>query len=163
MLYCAKCETLSLDGETCPMCGGKKLRPVRPGDPVLLLTTGGEETQRICSAFEDAGIPHEARPLGTGGIMRIYTGGPDNTSSVRIFVPYQAVERCREILTDIGVLNESGVIADPPGEKLSEESLSRGWRVSRRIFSAFLFLLAIVLVVALSDDLVNLIKSLFGR
>lgn len=162
MLYCAKCETLSLDGETCPMCGGKRLRPVRPDDPVLLLTTGGEESRQICSAFEDAGIPHEAHPLGTGGIMRIYTGSPDNIADVRIFVPYCAVERCREILTNIGVLGGDGKKLLSSAQKGSDEALSRSWRVSRRIFTAFLFILAVVLVVSLSDQLVSLIKSLFG-
>ena len=162
MLYCAKCETLSLDEETCPMCGGKKLRPARPDDPVLLLTTGGEESRQICSALEDAGIPYEARPLGTGGIMKIYTGGPDNLADVRIFVPYRAVGKCREILTDIGFFDEDGKKPLSSEENNSDESLSRGWRAARRIFTAFLFILAIVLVVGLSDQLVNFIKSLFG-
>ena len=161
MLYCAKCETLSLDGETCPMCGGRKLRPVEPGDPVLLMTTGGEEGRKICSALQDAGIPYEARPLGTGGIMKIYTGGPDNISDVRVFVPYQAIGRCREILTEIGILREDGTKASPAAKKTAEESLSRSRRIFVRIFSAILFLLAVVLVVFLSDHLVNFIKSLF--
>ncbi len=161
MLYCAKCETLSLDGETCPLCGGKNLREARPGDPVLLLTTGGEESRRICSAFEDAGIPHEARPLGTGGIMKIYTGAPDNVSDVRIFVPFQAVEPCRKILTEIGALNESGGKDGPSPKTGPGESQSRGRRVCRKIFAAFLFLLAIVLVVELSDSLVEFVKTLF--
>ncbi len=162
MLYCAKCETLSLDEETCPMCGGKKLRPARPDDPVLLLTTGGEEGRKVCSAFEDAGIPHEARPLGTGGIMKIYTGGPDNVSDVRIFVPYRAVGQCREILTDIGFLDESGTKIPASQEEASSGSQSYNWHVAGKIFTAFLLILVVVAVVSLSDTLVGFLKSLFG-
>lgn len=161
MLYCARCETLSLDGETCPLCGGSKLRQARPDDPVLLLSTGGEESRKICDAFEDAGIPHEERPLGTGGIMKIYAGSPGN-ADIRIFVPYQAIGQCKQILTQIGILDEGGKMIRSSEEKASDGSMSRGLRIPGKIFSAVLFALAIVLVVSLSDGLVNLIRSLFS-
>lgn len=164
MLYCASCEVLSTDGETCPMCGGKKLRPVEPGDPVLLMTTGAEESRRICGAFQDVGIPCEALPLGTGGIMEIYTGTMAAGASVRIFVPYRAVERCRQILTETGLLDETGKKAGPEStEELDGEPKRRAKNTAVKICSAIAFLALVWLTVTFADAIVTFARSLFGH
>ena len=164
MLYCASCEVLSTDGETCPMCGGKKLRPVEQGDPVLLMTTGAEESRRICDAFKDDGIPCEALPLGTGGIMQIYTGTIAQGASVRIFVPYRAVERCRQILAEYGILDGTLEKAGPESpDEPGGKPRHRVRHAAVQICSALALLALIWLTVTFADTLVNFAKSLFAH
>lgn len=164
MLYCENCQVLSRDGKTCPLCGSKKLRPVCPDDPVLLLTVGEEESSRISAAFSDASIPCMAQAQGAGGVLNLLGGRPRSTAR-RIFVPYREVEHAREVLIGIGAVKENAAagLKDAPAELQKEEPVpvSRKGRMAARIFCAVSFLALVWVVVYFSDRLADFLKSLF--
>ena len=161
MLYCAKCQVLAGAGVECPSCGSKKLREVRPNDPVLLLTADEMECAAVRAAFDDGGIAHEERMCGPGAPPSILYGRMPN-AAYRIFVPFGEIDRCREILRGIGVLGEND-------EKVSDFKISdsRKPETNRirmaffRIMAAILFLGLIYGVVNLTDAFINFLKAAF--
>lgn len=164
MLYCERCQVLSCDETMCPMCGSRKLRSVSENDPVLLFTAGAEETQRIAAAFDDAGIPHMERIQGGGRPTSIVLG-QSRCAQMRIFVPYGKIDQAKDIMLGIGALKDDGEKSEPAqqdeqaGKKTVPMSSAR--RTAVRIFSALLFLILVVVVVAGADTIVNLFKSFF--
>lgn len=164
MLYCTRCQVLSTDGDRCPLCGGKKLRPARADDPVLLLTTGEGESRQIAAAFDDAGIPHMERPLDTGSASSIILG-QSRCSQTRVFVPFGEIGTARDVLTGIGFLHDGTdgtAPAEPPERKDGpEKTMGRGKRLAVRILSVLLFAVVVTLVVFLADGIAGRFKSLF--
>jgi hypothetical protein len=179
MLYCTRCQVLSTDGDRCPLCGGKKLRPARADDPVLLLTTGEGESRQIAAAFDDAGIPHMERPLDTGSASSIILG-QSRCSQTRVFVPFGEIGTARDVLTGIGFLHDGTdgtapvepperkdgpdgtAPAEPPERKDGpEKTVGRGKRLAVRILSVLLFAVVVTLVVFLADGIAGRFKSLF--
>ncbi|MCI1991315.1 MAG: hypothetical protein LKJ59_08310 [Oscillospiraceae bacterium] len=164
MLYCTRCQVLSTDGDRCPLCGGKKLRPARADDPVLLLTTGEGESRQIAAAFDDAGIPHMERPLDTGSASSIILG-QSRCSQTRVFVPFGEIGTARDVLTGIGFLHDGTdgtAPAEPPERKDGpEKTMGRGKRLAVCILSVLLFAVVVTLVVFLADGIAGRFKSLF--
>lgn len=162
MLYCPKCQVLSRDGKTCPSCYGRKLREVRPDDPVLLLTTDEATGCSIKAAFDANKIEYEERVCGTGGISPVILGR--TAANYRIFVPYHEISRCKSILLDIGVLDEQGnkVRLSPAGEtEENEKQMSPLKRFWVRALSAVLFIILIWLAVTAADWLVSVVQAIF--
>ena len=156
MQYCEDCQVLSKDGESCPSCGGKNLRPVRNDDPILLLTVGGEESQRISAAFDDAGIPHMERRMGSGGYVSPILG-QSRCSDFRIFVPYEKIADAENVLRGIGALKEH-----PPEDEKSEEIPESGSRRRARHIIIALMLGALICVAVLATDtLISEFKNFF--
>lgn len=161
MLYCATCQILVRDGERCPVCGSRKLREAEPTDPVLLMTSDRSESEAASAAFDDNGIPHEERVCGLGGASRFPYGKSPNVS-IDIFVPYEKIDQCREILESIGILS-NGERRGKKTEIENEETepMSPGRRTFLRITSAVAFLILIWLAVSLSDNIVYFVKTMF--
>ncbi len=162
MLYCERCQVLSRDGKTCPLCGSRKLRPVCPDDPVLLLTVGEDEAIRITAAFKESSVPCLARSSGSGGYISIILGR-SRCSDVRIFIPFNKIEHAKEILIGIGFLKtekESEKKADS-GEQGGKVPMSRCKRIAVKIISVILFFFLIWGVVILSDWVITRLKGLF--
>lgn len=165
MLYCAKCQILVENGAECPSCGSKKLREVRQNDPVLLLTSDEVQSGSVKAAFDDSGIPHEERMCGPGAPPSLLYGRSPN-SLYHIFVPFGAVEQCREILQEIGVPGENeeagqGLSLPENDENEDGFPLHRVRRILIRIWSAVCLLVLIWAVVELSDTLIAFLKSAF--
>lgn len=153
MMYCPKCQALSEDGTACPSCGSRKLREALPEDPILLLTAGGGECDRITAAFEEEGIPFELRMNGIGGPPEsLYGRAPGSEKNV--FVPYGALDRCREILDSLGMLDGSGRLKRAKGREMNAP-LRSFWR----IFSVVLFLLLVWVVVTFTDRIAEAVKA----
>ncbi len=167
MLYCPRCQILCKKGESrCPSCGSKKLRPVQPTDPILLLTASKQECARITTAFQDAEIPCTVRWPGSGGLMNLL-GGTNRTADGRIFVPFSAISQCRRILQSIGALKAedekdslSGRTGGSNGKEEPPVPMSRGKRTAVRIFSVILFIFLVWAVVNLADDLTDCIRNM---
>ncbi len=173
MLYCERCQMLSEDGETCSLCGSRKLRPVSANDPVFLFTTGQEEAERIAAAFDDEKLPHMERILENGSASPALLG-QNRFASTRIFVPFAEMEHARDVMRGIGALKDGGEEDGPavsgagahtaPREAArgkEEKPMSSGRRAALRIVSIILFLLLVCLVVFGSDAIVAVIKSIF--
>lgn len=162
MLYCARCQVLAGAGVECPSCGSKKLREVRPNDPVLLLMADETECAAIRAAFDDGGIAHEERMCGPGTPPSILYGKMPG-ADYRIFVPFGELDRCRDILRGIGVLGEDGKVQRPASPFEEEEKPAGGGlrRAFFRIGAALLFLAAVALAVGLADKLAAFFKSVF--
>lgn len=162
MLYCPRCQVLAGAGVECPSCGSKKLREVRPDDPVFLLTADEAECSAVRAAFDDGGIVHEERMCGPGAPSSVLYGRMPN-AVYRIFVPFGELDRCRETLRGIGMLGENGKIQKPASPSEEEEKPAPGGlrRTFFRIEAALLFLAAIMLTVYLSDKLAAFFKSVF--
>ena len=161
MLYCAKCQFLTDGGAECPSCGSRKLREVRPDDPVLLLSAGEPGCGAALAALDEVGIPHEERMCGTGAPSALLYGRSPG-ARYRVFVPFRELTRCRELMEFIGVPLEPGKAGPqvpPDAEKKTERQWGRTGRFLVRILSAVFFLLLVWAVVALTDGLIALIKS----
>lgn len=152
MLYCPKCQALSMDGVACPACGSKKLREAQPEDPVLLMTAGGEDCGRAVQALQAEEIPCELRMSGAGGPPEELYGRAPGTEK-NIFVPYGSLDRCKEVLGSAGMLDESGRL-----KRNGEAEMSTPRRSFWRVFSALLFALLVWAAVSLSDHIAEAIK-----
>ena len=92
MLYCEDCGYL-YEGAACPLCGSRKGREPRSGDPCFLAERGQMECDMLVDLLKQNGIPSLARGrLGAG--LTVYTGL--NLEQFRIFVPYEAFEQAQE-------------------------------------------------------------------
>lgn len=161
MLYCSKCQMLVTTGQVCPSCGGKKLREVGRNDPVLLYTANETIRDTICAALDENGIPHEERMCGPGAPPSILYGKVPY-SNYHIFVPFQAVERCKEILQEIGVPGENNCLSEIDQTKEEQKSNKNHVKPAFfRIMTAVLFLLLVTVVVNLTDEFIDLLKSMF--
>ena len=171
MFYCDKCQILSKDEETCPLCGNRRLRPVAANDPVLLFTTWNEEAQRIAAAFDDDGIPHMERVVEGGGASPVLLGR-NRCAQIRIFVPFSEIGHARDVMRGIGALkdegkddqelsNEAPQSAPKDTEKKTEEPMSPGRQAFMRILSILMFLLLVCAVVFGADAIVGGFKSIF--
>ena len=172
MLYCDRCQVLSEDEETCPLCGGHKLRPAAANDPVLLFTTCEEEAQRIAAAFDDERIPHMER-MQEGGSASSIVLGRSRCAQMRIFVPFGEIGHARDVMHGIGALKdgwkEDAAISNGDSEAAPQKAahgkeevpMSRGRRIALRIFSIIMFLILVSAVVFGADAIVNAFKSMF--
>ena len=161
MLYCAKCQLLVREGDRCPACGSRSLRSTEPTDPVLLMTTDRMEAEAVLAAFKDTNIPCEQRDCGVGVPPAIFYGRSLH-ESVDLFVPFEALDRCREILKGMGIIDENEQRRKKTAPELQKaEPMSPARKAALRIASAIAFLMLIWLVVSLSDSIVNFIKTLF--
>lgn len=153
MMYCPKCQALSEDGTACPSCGSRKLREARPDDPILLLTAGGAECDRITAAFREEDIPFELRMNGFGGPPEsLYGRSPGSEKNV--FVPYGALDRCREILESLELLDGSGRL-----KRAENREMSTPLRSFWRVFSVVLFLLLVWAAVTFTDRIAEAVKA----
>lgn len=165
MLYCPNCQILCTDGKKCPLCGKKKLREVKPSDPVLLITTGESKCDEIAAALDDNKIPHEERINGLGIPSSVY--GKSSNISKNVFVSYGELEHSKEILRNIGALieteHEEGQ-TKPLNENKEEDfaPMGRTKRIFARIVSAILFIILIWGVVTAADNIADAVKSLLG-
>lgn len=179
MLYCPKCQMLSTDSETCPSCGGKRLREPQAEDPVLLITADETKTEMIEAVFEDNNLPYEERISGLGGPPSVIFGKSTNTNK-NIFVSYGELEAATALLNGIGILDSSDMPEQGLGEKEnrdrdnistndendgehSPEELSSRKRTFLRIVSVILFILAVWGVVTVSDYAANGLKGFFSN
>lgn len=160
MLYCESCQTAVPEGEACPACGGKNLRPIADEDPVLLMTAGEEEASRIAAAFEEASIPCMTRSSDAGGYSSIILG-KSRCADVRIYAPFGETEHAREVLFGIGALKTPGADGTPEagGEQASAEKKKSP---VGEIAAVVLFFLLIWLVVSGTDLLTGFFKKLFS-
>lgn len=171
MMYCDRCQVLSKDGETCPLCGSHRLRPAAANDTVLLFTAGQDEAERIAAAFDDSGIPHMERVQEGGSASQIPLG-QNRFAQVRIFVPFGQIENARDVMRGIGALKDDAkdteLSKDLTGEEhgkenneKKKEAMSPGRKAALRIFSIVLFLILVCAVVFGADAIVGAFKSMF--
>ena len=164
MLYCPACQVLC-QGERCPSCGGGKLRLPQGNDPVLLMTADELECGRIAAVLEEHRIPHEERICGLEARPAAYFG-PQAAANKNIFVPYSALDQCRDLLSGIGILEEADREEtdqeDTQKADLAEPSMSPLTKTGWRIFSVLLFLALVWAVVAVSDVLFRNLRSMLG-
>ena len=163
MQYCASCQVLSRDGDKCPSCGSRKLREVRQNDPVLLLTADEIECTMIKAAFDDANISHGERMSGTGSPSSVLYGRMPN-ASYDIFVPFGELENCKEILKDMGVIDENGQRVkktDMPEQTEQEKEMSPAKRMMVRAGSVVLFIVLVWAAVAATDSIVSAVRAFF--
>ena len=84
MTYCENCEIV-FEGVRCPVCGGKKAREPAPNDPCFLCTLGAVESEMLCEALKDSGVPVVKKGRFGAG-MALKVGLMAERS--RIYVPY---------------------------------------------------------------------------
>lgn len=155
MRYCPRCQVLVKEEDVCPSCGSKKLREIEENDPVLLYSADEMKCGMIRAALDENGIPHEERMCGPGAPPSLLYGKMPN-ALYRIFVPFGALERCKRILEEIGVLGENNSEPD-----IREPETNRGKHIFYRIMASLLFLGLIYGVVTLADSFIDFLKSAF--
>ena len=125
--YCEKCRT-AFEGERCPVCGRKKVRPAEPED--LCLLTEKEEiwSEAVGDALTMNGIPFVMKNvLGAGvtvltGLMR---------ERVRFYVYFRQLDEARETVEELFPSEQTGedlsfggepeTIAAGAGEEIEED------------------------------------------
>ena len=95
MLYCPRCSLLA-EG-TCPQCGGK-VRELRENDPVLFARTDALHAAMLEPLLEEEQIP-SSRGATVGAAFAMDGGMP--LEEIRLYVPYGAYARARELLETI--------------------------------------------------------------
>ena len=95
MLYCSNCQRLA-EGD-CPNCGKKarKLREVRPNDPVHFFTGNYIQTSMAEPLLEENGIPC-AKTSAHGAALSMMTG--DYLEQYLLAVPYAAYDRAVRLI-----------------------------------------------------------------
>ncbi|MBR3243401.1 MAG: DUF2007 domain-containing protein [Parasporobacterium sp.] len=63
------------------------------------------EAARIVAVLEDAGIPSYVNEDGAGNLVRLYSG--HSSTAHRIFVPDKAESEAKEILKEMGLLEDA--------------------------------------------------------
>ena len=111
MNYCEKCKSLS-DGETCSVCGNKKLREAAPDDFCVLTECDQTYGEMIKDAVQGAGIPCVLMPFGNG--VRSMFGL--RLEKYQVLVPYDRYESAVELLNDF--------VNDPVTNELKERLLA---------------------------------------
>jgi len=84
-----------IDQEKCPECKKKKLRPPKENDPVYLLSKHAIWAGAVEDILRESGVPCLKRSE-QGGALTIITG--EIAATYRIFVPYSALEKAKELL-----------------------------------------------------------------
>lgn len=160
MLYCPKCQLITSDSSvSCPCCGSKKLRNPEPDDPALLMTVDKNKAQIIEPLFQDNNIIYEKRITdGLGGLNKIYFG-KDYITNYNIFVSFGDIEKCTELLYNVGVIDTKDK-KDVENNAEEFEEMSPKRRFFWRTFSAVLFIIIVWIVVCLADYAANIIKEL---
>ncbi len=99
MLYCEKCRSAVNEGEkVCPVCGGKKLRPVREDDPCFLAEKDQIWSEVVEDLLKDNGIPFLMKGrMGAGLAINV---GPMFEKN-RYYVNYADLERAKELVDSV--------------------------------------------------------------
>ncbi len=101
MLYCAKCWEAFAEGR-CPVCGGRKNRPLREEDPVFLMETDGLWVGAVEEMLRDNGVPTMRK--GRHGAFLTAVCGPVS-EIYEIGVPFADLEKAKalvEVFSDCG-------------------------------------------------------------
>ena len=109
MLYCEKCRAaVGEEEKTCPVCGGKKLRPIREDDPCFLIEKDQIWSEVVEDSLRGAGIPFLMKGrMGAGLAINV---GPMFEKN-RYYVNFSDLDRAKEIMD--GVFGE--------GEEVEED------------------------------------------
>ena len=148
-LYCAACRRIAEEGETCPHCGERELRPLLEEDPVFLAGIDAESFGFLKENLEREKIAFEAeeQPLPPDG--SVYSGkallpGRD------IYVAARDLERADAVLSEtFASVKEMNAM---PQKK----------RIAVQIVSVFLFVVLIYLVIRGADAVAAFIRNLFS-
>ena len=92
-MYCEKCSLLS-EGDRCPACGSRKVRPPKDDDYCYLTEKDAMWSGMLEDIFRQEGIPCMTRPvLGAGFAMKV---GPLSEKS-RFYIPFSHLQKAREL------------------------------------------------------------------
>lgn len=165
MKYCKKCKRFFKDEESvCKHCNKPLEKITDKNIPVYLLSSGGFELQRIKTALEDSGIPCSKTPKKRNISADIVTGC--DYAEYDLLVPYAAYKKAYEVCIGIGAIKEGDVqIIDDNSADFQDdeeiEEMTPARRTAVRIFSAFLFIIVVALVIFATDYVVKLVQGLF--
>lgn len=99
MLYCEKCRSAVNEGEkVCPVCGARKLRPVREDDPCFLVEKDQIWSEVVEDLLKEGGIPYLMKGrMGAGLAISV---GPMFEKN-RYYVNFPDLERARELMDSV--------------------------------------------------------------
>ena len=168
MRYCTRCKCLYKNDQTesCPVCGRKTITDPSHFSPVRIVTANGFELERIRAALEDGDIPYSYQEAPRDAGIQILNAAPPENCDV--FVPLSAYQQAVELLIGIGALQEDAIPdeADPVLQKAQKEAAEEELPPQKakmiRIVSGIGFLLLLVLVVWLTDFVMEFIIQLFA-
>ena len=96
-MYCEKCCMVT-DGDRCPACGGKKLRPPEPGDPCFLTELDCLSAGILEDVLKQDGIPLlKKNVLGAGLAISV---GP-MLERYRFYVPYERLPEAAALAEEL--------------------------------------------------------------
>lgn len=95
--YCNIC-CLPFDGEHCPVCGTKKIKPIEPGDLCFLTEKEQIWSDMLADVFNQQNIPFiQKKVLGAG--LAIKTG--PMRERVRFYVFYKQLSEAKSIVDEL--------------------------------------------------------------
>lgn len=167
MRYCTKCRKVyAPNEELCTACGEKLQKDVQPDNPVYLITSCGFELDRILAVLQDEKIPYAQQRVKRKSSAHDVTG--EIKWQENLYVPYGMLQQAQDALIGIGAMQPEGEAAAPEyaaegvpaHEKAECEEMHKGKRLVWRLLSAVLLIVLIWGVVAVTDQLVAVIKQL---
>ena len=175
MKYCSDCKKLYNGAEiTCADCNKKYKDIVDINEPVLLCVVGSVERSLVCGALNDANIPFVEQQYGKLGVVNETVTGYDmKLLNIAVLVPYSAVPKAYEAITNVGVPVRfddeilEAVKSDVEKYKLTldekeGDNMSAVKRTTVKVLSAIAFIILVALVVFGTDYVMELIMNLFG-
>lgn len=162
--YCPRCKKIFETQNTkCYECGKNLVEKPAGESPVLLITTGGFELERIKAALEGEDIPcavHEAK----GNVnMKILNEG--DMCENEVIIPLAAYNHACDVLIGIGAIKpEDNTLTVPEDIKIEDidDEMTPRKRFWVRFASIVLFIVVIWLAITATDIGIAFVKKLFG-
>ena len=154
MLYCTKCKTVCADSmRTCPNCKRSRgLRPIKGEDEVFFMKVHEMEAAELETLFDAQAVRCRMEPVKAGFAVSTYD--PEFLPSDKnIYVEYQDLERANALM--------AAEVEDTELPEEEEDDMPRGKRMVIQTVSIIAFLLAVMLLVLLTDSVANALKNLF--
>lgn len=95
-MICRRCRVIC-EGE-CPICGKRRLYEPESNEPVLLMVLTPMQAMLVEPILQDSGIPY-SRSGTIGGALSLMGGMM--LESCRFYVPYAALGKSREAITNV--------------------------------------------------------------
>ena len=155
MLYCTKCKTVCADSlRTCPNCKRSRgLRPIREEDEVFFMKVSEIEAAELEALFDVQAVHCRVEPVKAGFAVSTYDPEFMPTDK-NIFVEYRDLERANALMAA-----EREEAIEPDDE--DEEDMPRTKRMVIQTVSIIAFMLAVMLLVLMTDSIANALKNLF--
>lgn len=107
-MYCEECRLMTQE-ESCPLCGARKLREVRPDDPCFLVSKEVVWAGMLEEVLKDKGIAYAAES-DMGYALSLKIGG--HNEEFHFYVNYADYDRARALVDELFSASDEAGLAE---------------------------------------------------